>query len=198
MKPPPAPLTPSGLAKQCREFIGIPLVLRCEFGWGWSHQVTGHSTPFDDESLVAGTLRLLPEGFVEFTTPRSGIHGTVLSAPHPYSLQRFVAFTMTDGCEHDFAEHIAPAWRVMLGDGTVDYESEWFPILKGLDVYFGYGSIGVDEHALELADSKYRAISEPRPALDCSTTRRLHSGGPWLAASEAERWAGSSCQDSTT
>jgi hypothetical protein len=160
MKPPPASLTPSGLAERCRDFIGKPLLLRCEYGWGWDHHLGGLSTPFNDGILCSGRLSILPEGFVEFTTSRSGIYGTVLSAPQPYSLERFVAFTITEGCEHDFAEDIASAWRVMLGDGTLDCDSEWFPILKGEDVYFGYGSIGLDDHAFVLAESKWRQRSE--------------------------------------
>ena len=164
MKPPPAPLASSGLSKRCCEFIGRSLLLRCEFGWGWSHHLGDHSTLVDDEILLAGRIQILPEGFVEFTTLRSGIFGTVVSAPQPYCFERFVAFTMTDGCEHDFADHIAPAWRVMLGDGTLDYNSEWFPILRGKDVYFGYGSIGLDEHTFALAEAKWRQSSEPAPA----------------------------------
>jgi hypothetical protein len=129
----------------------------------------------------------LPEGFVEFTTPRSGIHGTVLSAPHPYSLRRFVAFTMTDGCEHDFTDHIAPAWRVMLGDGTLDYDSEWFPILRGKDVYFGYGSVAADEHALALAESRWRrgGCGEPNGAAN-----RSQPGGPQTNRSSAAAGSG--------
>lgn len=182
MKPPPAPLTPSGLAAGCRDFIGKPLLLRCEFGWGWSHHLCGHSTPFEDEILFAGRLRILFEGFVEFTTPRSGIYGAVLSAPLPYSFERFVAFTMTDGREHDFTEHIAPAWRVMLGDGALDCDSEWFPILKGKDVYFGYGSIGVDEHAFALAESRWRQSSEPDGAANGSQPFRSETNSTSSAA----------------
>ena len=161
MKPPPALLTPSGLAEGCHNIIGKPLLLRCVFGWGWTHNLGGHFTPFEDQILSVGSLRIMPEGFVVFTTPRSGIYGAVLSSPQPYSLERFVAFTMTDGCDHDFTEHIAPAWRVMLGDGALDYDSEWFPILTGNNVYFGYGSIGADEHAFAIAESRRRQSSEP-------------------------------------
>ena len=128
----------------------------------------GRSMPFVDEVLCAGRLGILPEGFVGFTTPRSGIYGAVLSAPQPYSLERFVAFTMTDGCDHDFTEHIAPAWRVMLGDGALDCDAEWFPILKGRDVYFGYGSVAVDEHAFALAEFRRRQSSEPDGAANRS------------------------------
>ena len=31
-----------------------------------------------------------------------------------------------------------------------------------------------------------RSPAQPRPALDCSMRRKLHSKGPWLAASEAD------------
>lgn len=151
MKPPPTPLTPSGLAGECRRFLGKPLLLRCVFGWGWTHYVGGEPIHFDDQTLYSSSLWIVPEGFVEFTTRRSGIYGAVLSSPEPYFLKRFVAFTMSDGCDYDFTENIAPCWRVMLGDGALDYDSGWFPLLRGADVYFGYGSIGADEHAFALA-----------------------------------------------
>jgi hypothetical protein len=67
---------------------------------------------------------------------------------------------MSDGCDYDFTQNIAPAWRVMLGDGELDYDSEWFPILKGQDVYFGYGSIGLDDHHFALSESRRRQCSE--------------------------------------
>src|SRR6266702_4794346 len=41
MKPPPAPLTPSGLSDRCQDALGQPLVIRCENGWGWVHRVRG-------------------------------------------------------------------------------------------------------------------------------------------------------------
>ncbi|MCI0365593.1 MAG: hypothetical protein L0219_17150 [Phycisphaerales bacterium] len=158
MKPPPAPLTRSGLSERCHDILGKNLILRCAPGWGWSHHVGEQSFPFQDEVLVAGHVHLLAQGFVEFTTPCSGIYGAVTSAPQPYSLQRFVAFTMSDGCDYDFTENIAPAWRIMLGQGDLDYESEWFPILKGQNVYFGYGSIGLDKHFLDLSESRRRMM----------------------------------------
>lgn len=154
MKPPPAPLHQSGLTEGCSRFFGKPLLLRCEAGWGWTHKVHGRSSLFDDEALFSSRMRIEPEGFVEFPTPRSGIYGKVIAAPSPYSQERFVAFTMTDGCDYDFYDHIAPAWRVMLGDGILDYDSHWFPILNGNDVCFGYGSIGVDDNAFALAEAR--------------------------------------------
>jgi hypothetical protein len=155
MKPPPIPLTPSGLSEKAQEQLGKPLVVRCSHGWGWEHCVQGRSIPLVVEALAMGHLRVLPEGFVQFTTPRSGVYGAVLSAPDGYALERFVAFTMCDGCDYDFTEHIAPAWRVILGDGKLDYESSWFPILDGKDVYFGYGTLGLNEQYIDL-DLKQR------------------------------------------
>lgn len=160
MKPPPAPLTASGLSEQCQEALGKPLVIRCANGWGWTHRVHGRRAFFEEAALLTAHVHVLPEGFVRFTTPRSGVYGAVLSAPEGYSLTRFVAFTMCDGCDYDFIEHIAPAWRVMLGDGELDYDSEWFPVLGGQDVYSGYGTVGLSEHYLDLDDSRRRG-SEP-------------------------------------
>src|SRR6266480_4325314 len=131
MKPLPCPRVPTGLSERCREAFGEALVIRCVNGWGWSHHVRGQKSFVDDQALFSAHLRVVPESFIEFTTPRGGIYGSVLSTPPGYSFKRFAALTMSDGCDYDFTEHIAPAWRVMLGDGQVDYESEWFPILDG-------------------------------------------------------------------
>ncbi len=56
---------------------------------------------------------------------------------------------MSDGCDWDFTENIAPAWRIMFGYGELDYQKEWFPILSGPDVYFGYGAIGRNREMLD-------------------------------------------------
>lgn len=150
MKPMPCPRIPTGLSERCQDALGKPLIIRCAAGWGWSHQVRGQEAFVDDQALFSAHLQVLPESFVEFTTPRGGLFGSVLSKPPGYSFKRFVALPMSDGCDHDFTEHIASTWRVMFGDGGVDYESAWFPILGGEDVYFGYGTIGLNEHYLDL------------------------------------------------
>jgi len=150
MKPLPCPRIPTGLSERCQDALGSPLVIRCANGWGWTHRVRGQNSFVDDQALFSSHLRVVPEGFIKFTSPRGGIYGPVLSTPPGYSFKRFVALTMSDGCDYDFTEHIAPIWRVMLGDGEVDYESEWFPILGGEDVYFGYGAIGLNEDYLSL------------------------------------------------
>jgi hypothetical protein len=124
--------------------------------------VHGQKSFVKDEALLSAHLRVAPESFIEFTTPRGGIYGSVLSTPPGYSFKRFAAFTMSDGCDYDFTEHITPAWRVMLGDGEVDYESEWFPILGGQDVYFGHGSIGLNDHYLDLDTRRRREQAAPR------------------------------------
>src|SRR5512138_3602289 len=122
MKPPPAPLTASGLSEQCQDALRKPLVVRCANGWGWTRRVGGKWNFLKaNDRILAAHLQILPEGFNHFTTARSGVYGAVLSSPHGYSLKRFVAFTVCDGCDYDFTDHIAPAWRVMLGDGEVDY-----------------------------------------------------------------------------
>jgi len=156
MKPPPTPLVPSGLTEQCQGLIGKSLIVRCVSGWGWTHQVRDEQTIFEDANLIAGHVQVLLEGFIEFRSARGGIYGTVLSAPNGYSLKRFVAVIMSDGCDYDFTDNIAPAWRVMFGDGVLDCESEWFPILNGPDVYFGYGSIGLSERLLDASETRRR------------------------------------------
>ncbi len=152
----PGHRTPTGLAERCQGALGKPLVIRCLNGWGWTHHVRAERSPVEDGALLAAHLQVVPEGFVPFTTPRGGIYGAILTTPPGYSFKRFLALTMSDGCDYDFTEHIAPAWRVMLGDGAVDYESEWFPILGGDDVYFGYGSVGLNEHSLDLDTQRRR------------------------------------------
>ena len=153
MKPPPTPLVPSGLTEQCQDVIGKSLTVRCANGWGWTHNVRGERNSFDDPALVAGHVQIIPEGFIEFTTPRGGMYGKVLVAPKGYNFNRFVAVIMSDGCNYDFNANIAPAWRVMFGDGVLDCDSEWFPILNGPDVYFGYGSIGLNEYFLDASQA---------------------------------------------
>jgi hypothetical protein len=138
--------------------------------------VHGRRAFFEDQALLMSHLRILPEGFVQFSTPRSGVYGAVLSTPEGYSLKRFVAFTMCDGCDYDFTEHIAPVWRVMLGDGELDYDSEWFPILSGQDVYFGYGAIGLSEHYLDL-DVGHRWGSKPGASSNGDPATRLGNSG---------------------
>jgi mannose-6-phosphate isomerase-like protein (cupin superfamily) len=150
MKPLPGPRIPTGLSERCRDALGKPLVIRCERGFGWSRFLRGEKTFVDDDALCSAHVQAVPERFIDFIAPRGGIYGSVLTSPPGYSFKRFVALTMSDGCDWDFTEHIASAWRVMLGDGEVDYESEWFPFLNGEDVYFGYGVVGLNEHYLNL------------------------------------------------
>jgi hypothetical protein len=61
---------------------------------------------------------------------------------------------MSDGCDYNFTDNIAPAWRVMLGDGDLDCESAWFPILNGREVYSGYGSVGLDSGWLDQSEAR--------------------------------------------
>ena len=89
---------------------------------GGSHEICRPQRHVDQPR--AGEVRLLPEGFVEFTTPRSGIYGAVVSSPQPYSLERFVAFTMSDGCNYDFTQNIAPALRLIVTDDPQPVESK--------------------------------------------------------------------------
>jgi hypothetical protein len=142
MKRPPTPLVMSGLAPDCPDVLGATLLLTCVPGWGWSREHRGVTTHGEvSHSLQTSVLFVVPETYVAFTTPRSGLCGCIARGPDGVPWKRFLAFTMSDGCNFNFTDRCAPAWRVMLGAGVPDHESHWFPVLKGEDVYFGYGSI---------------------------------------------------------
>jgi hypothetical protein len=160
MKAPPIPLPLSGLSEKCPDVIGTTLVVRCCHGWGWTHHSEKGSNPFVENSLAMGELEIIPENYVHFTTSRSGIAGRSLRGPERYSFKKFVAFIMNDGCDFNFTDRIAHAWRIMVGDGGVDYDSEWFPILSGPDSYFGYGVIGLDRSWLDQAGTTWHPMSK--------------------------------------
>lgn len=142
MKAPPAPLVMSGLAPDCPDVLGSTLVLRCAPGWGWSREYHGVTTHGEvPDSWQTSVLFVVPESYVTFTTRRSGLYGSVAKGPEGVPWKRFLAFTMSAGCDFNFTDRAEASWRVMLGDGVPDYESHWFPVLKGEDVYFGYGEI---------------------------------------------------------
>lgn len=148
MKPPPIPLIPSGLSTKCPDVIGSTLVIQCEPGWGWSRRGDREGQGFEEFSLQYALVEVVPEAYVEHTTPRGGITGRVVKAPDGYSFTRFVAFIMMDGVDYDFTDNIARAWRVTFGTGELDLESDWFPILAGDDAIFGYGVVAQDEASL--------------------------------------------------
>ena len=105
----------------------------------------GECIGLDDEAVVMGRIEVVPEAYIEFTAPRGGITGRVVQAPAPYEFTRFVAFIMSDGADYDFTGNIAPCWRVIFGNGNLDLETTWFPLLDGDDAILGYGTIGKDE-----------------------------------------------------
>lgn len=142
MTPPPIPLIPSGLSPTCFDVLGSTLLIQCLHGWGWSRHVEGKPEIFDDEIVAMGRIEVVPESYVEFTTPRCGITGSVPQAPAQFQFRRFVAFIMSDGVDYNFSDQIAPCWRVIFGNGNLDLDSAWFPILEGEDVLFGYGTVG--------------------------------------------------------
>jgi len=150
----------SGLSDQCPDVIGTTLVVRCCHGWGWTRHSEKGVEIFSDEVLVSGELEIVPEEYVHFTTPRSGMAGRVIRGFGTYPLTKFVAFIMNDGCDYNFTDNIAQGWRVMLGNGGVDYESEWFPIISGPDSFFGYGVIGLDRIWLDRAGTTWHPMSE--------------------------------------
>ena len=107
-----------------------------------------------------GEIQVVPERYVAYTTPRCGLFGRIEKLPTGYRFNRFLAFIMSDGCDYDFTDNIAPAWRVFVGDGELDLESEWFPILRGESTIAGYGSIGRDSCALDKSEGYRKAVSE--------------------------------------
>jgi len=152
MKPPPAPLVPSGLSPDCPDVIGETLTIRCTYGWGWYLLPDGIDGPLisiESGSLLHSDIEVIPEEYVDFTAPRCCISGRVKRNPAGYDFDRFVAFIMSDGCDYNFTDNIAQVWRVMLGDGKLDCETDWSPRLSGREVYFGYGSVGQDSGWLD-------------------------------------------------
>ena len=135
------PLNPSGLSPTCLDVLESALLIQCLHGWGWSQTVNGKSESFNDELVAMGRIEVIPESYVEFSVPRSGITGRVSNAPGHYQFSRFVAFIMSDGLDYNFTDNIAPSWRVIFGNGNLDLESAWFPILEGEDALFGYGTV---------------------------------------------------------
>ena len=155
MKPAPAPLPPSGLSENCPDIIGQQLLLRCCNGWGWTHQPNGTQEIFEDSTLFSGDIEIIPEQYVDFTAPRSGFYGHINKLPGDYSFTKFVAFIMTEGCDFDLTDNIAPAWRVFLGDGDLDLDSSWMPILTGEKIG-GYGTIAENSKAHDKYETKIK------------------------------------------
>ena len=135
-------------------------MIRCCHGWGWTSRKGGKSEPFTDEALAMGEIHVVPEQYIDFTAPRCGILGRIDKIPGDYQFKRFLAFIMSDGCDYNFTDQIAPVWRVFVGDGELDLESEWFPILRGDSTIDGYGSVGLDSNALDRAEARYKTTSE--------------------------------------
>jgi hypothetical protein len=155
MKPPPQPLIPSGLSDRCTNVIGRTLLLRCVPGWGWVRIVNDTTVRVEDPRLCYADIAITVHDFVHFTTPHSGILGTVEHPPVGYEFKRFVAYIMSDGTDFDFTDQVASAWRVILGNGPVDYESAWCPIMSDPDAIYGYGTIALNAHYLALHQATY-------------------------------------------
>ena len=154
MKRPPMPLVPSGLSPDCPDVIGETLTIRCVSGWGWNLKAEGEISTIESGSILSSEIEVVPERYVDFTGPRCCISGRVTRSPAGYCLERFVAFIMSDGCDYNFTDNIAHSWRVMVGDGELDCDYDWFPILNGRKVYFGFGTVGLDSEWLDLAEAK--------------------------------------------
>lgn len=141
------PEFPSSLSDGCSDVIGTILALRCENGWGWYRTPGDGDELIEDPRLINALLEIVPQSYVALTRPRSGIAGRVVRAPDGYDFHRFVAVIMSDGCDYDFSGNVAPAWRLWLGDGEIDYVEDKllgrFPTMTGTSVYHGYGSIAI-------------------------------------------------------
>jgi hypothetical protein len=144
------PEYPSSLSDDCPDVIGVTLELRCQNGWGWFRTTNDGGESIEDTRLIDAVLEIVPEFYVALTRPRSGIAGRVLRAPEGYGFHRFIANIMSDGCDYDFSDNVAFAWRIWLGDGELDYEDDivlgQFPTMTGTNVFHGYGSIAVPGH----------------------------------------------------
>lgn len=156
MKLPPAPQIPSGLSPTCPDVPGSTLTIQCVHGWGWTQRICGKNTIFDDETLAMELIQVIPEAYVNFPAPRCGITGSVVQIPAPYECGRFLAFIMSDGVDYNFTDNIAPCWQVMFGNGDLDLDSSWFPILAGEETLFGYGIVGQDAEWLQKSGHLYQ------------------------------------------
>ncbi|MCC5844718.1 MAG: hypothetical protein JJU05_10745 [Verrucomicrobia bacterium] len=144
MQKPPVKLNPRSLADACPDIIGFPLLILCENGWGWTHYSDPKPVLVDDLPFNGHVIEVIPERYIDFTGPRSGLVGKVLSSPAGFGFKHFVAFIMADGCDYNFENNIPP-WRIFLGEGEVNLEVEWFPVLIGKDVWSGYGRLASRE-----------------------------------------------------
>jgi hypothetical protein len=137
--------TLSGLSDTVRTFIGRPLAMRLEYGWGWSVHTPGNTeaVPFaqtDDVNLT--TVKVVPsEFFADGGASTRGFLGRVVQLGHLLHDSPVLAFTMSDGFDYDFTSHICPAWRFFFGEGELVCPPDSFPRLRGARIIGGYGRV---------------------------------------------------------
>ena len=149
MREPPIPLVPSGLADTCPDVRGTRLCIRTCEGWGWTRW-DGDKRHSAQNPFASMDLLVEPLKYIEFTAPRCGLYGRLLSQPEGYHYTNFLAFIMSDGCDFNFTDAIAPSWRVFVGDGEVDLDSDWMPVLRrGATSFDGYGTVAESPSAID-------------------------------------------------
>src|ERR1700761_3796754 len=107
--------TLSGLSDSVREYVGRTLMIRLEYGWGWTvRTIDGvDAEPFSEIDAVNLTsVRVVPsEFFADGGASTRGFLGRVTQPGHLLHELPVLAFTMSDGFDHDFTSHICHAWR---------------------------------------------------------------------------------------
>lgn len=134
--------TLSGLSDSVRMYVGHVLLLRLEYGWGWTlGRDSSASEPFGDIDVVnLTTVRVVPsEFFAEGGTSTRGFLGRVRQPGHLLHDLPVLAFTMSDGFDYDFMSRTCPAWRLFFGEGELVCPPDSFPRLHGARVVGGYG-----------------------------------------------------------
>ena len=147
--------TLSGLSDTVRSFAGRSLTMRLEFGWGWSVHTPGNAeaAPFTQiEDVNLTTVQVIPsEFFAAYGTSTRGFLGRVVQPGHLLHDLPVLAFTMSDGFDHDFTSHICLAWRFFFGEGELECPPDSFPHLRGPRIIGGYGHVAAERQIAKCA-----------------------------------------------
>ncbi|HEY1187023.1 MAG TPA: hypothetical protein VGE74_05165 [Gemmata sp.] len=140
--------TLSGLSDSVRADVGHALEMHLEYGWGWTVGRDSWATePFAEVSVVnLTTVQVVPsEFFADGGASTRGFLGRVSQLGHLLHDLPVLAFTMSDGFDHDFTAHNCGAWRFFFGEGELVCPPDSFPRLHGARIIGGYGRVTKDE-----------------------------------------------------
>jgi hypothetical protein len=135
----------SGLSDSVRKFTGQALAMRLEAGWGWNVHASGNpeAAPFlEIDSVNLTTVEVIPlEFFAAHDASTRGFLGRVVRPGHLLHDSPVLAFTMSQGFDHDFTSNECHAWRFFFGEGKLECPRDLFPILRGPRIIGGYGRV---------------------------------------------------------